>query len=479
MPTKTRRSIAGGPLQPSDDNVVVTNMNNTAAKNAKASPPMTPGKKVLKLEAELEEKNAQNKALQSQIDLLTNALDGITLVKQKIDNINVELVHNAVHKHDVATVAITGDDTTEDQVGEEEQGEEGTVTAKTKKPRAKKDKNAPVPAKTAYRFYCDANPPKKSDKKDAKDTDKDMRLAWKEAAPEIRQVFINLAEADKARFQRENLVYTTEKEALQKYYEKQTQDVAMELLDATLVAQAALEMTKKQKKVKKDPEAPKRPVSSYLYFAMDKREAVVEDNPNAKPTEITTMIGEMWKQLVEKANGGTKKYEDMAAKDKARYEEEKVVYDAMMAERKAQADQEKVEQLQHDKEEAMKLMKERVQDAATVVSASVAGGANRVVDDISVLTDDHTKNTKQARKKKDPNQPKKNSSAYIYFCTENREAIKNKMPADTKNADLLVEIGRQWKELAPKKKEKYDKMATNDKVRYVKEMEAYNKTKTN
>jgi upstream-binding transcription factor len=251
------------------------------------------------------------------------------------------------------------------------------------------------------------------------------------------------------------------------------------------VAQAALDKVNAEKKKKhaKDPEAPKRPMSAYLYFVMDQRAAVVTANPDAKPAEITTILGEMWKAGAVTADA-KKTYEDLAATDKARFEEEKAVYDAMMAERKTLADQEKVEQLQRDKEEAMKLMKERVQDAAaTVVSASVAvtagaasSASRQVVDDMSVLTDDNTKNTnnKQPRKKKDPNAPKKNSSAYIYFCTENRDAIKSKMPVDTKNADLLVEIGRQWKELAPKKKEKYDKMAAKDKARYVQELEAYN-----
>jgi HMG (high mobility group) box len=485
MPTTTRRSISGGgPLLPADDNVVAAVATKKTTKK-KDAPPMTPGKKVAKLEAELEEKNAQNKMLQSQIDELTSALDGITLVKQKIDKvINVEIVHNAVHKKDDVVVVTTEDDSTmkTEDAGEVE-GEEGTAV-KAKKPRAKKDKDAPVPAKTAYKFYCDANPPKN---KNGKDEEKDMRLAWKEAAPEIRQVFINLAEADKARFQRENVVYTTEKEALQKYYEKQTQDVAMELLDATLVAQAALDKVnaekKNKKKHKKDPEAPKHPLSAYLYYTMDQREAVVAANPGIKPTEITTTLAEMWKSGAVK---NVKKYEDLAAIDKARFEEEKAVYDAVMAQRQTQADQEKVQQLQHDKEEAMKLMKERVQDAATVVSGSVAGtgggaasASRHVVDDMSVLTDDNTKNTKQPRKKKDPNAPKKNMSAYLYFSVEQRETIKAKMAADATNVDVLTEIGRQWKELAPKKKEKYDKMAVKDKARYVKEMESYTKTMTN
>ena len=75
-----------------------------------------------------------------------------------------------------------------------------------------------------------------------------------------------MAAADKARFQREMDEYTTEKKALQMYRTKQLQDTAMELLDATLKAEKALDDAKNNTggKKKKDPEAPKRSLSAYM-----------------------------------------------------------------------------------------------------------------------------------------------------------------------------------------------------------------------
>mmetsp|Transcript_20996 Transcript_20996/g.34705 ORF Transcript_20996/g.34705 Transcript_20996/m.34705 type:complete len:394 (-) Transcript_20996:254-1435(-) len=373
-------------------------------------PPVTPGKQVRRLEAELEKKD-------SQIDDLTKALTSLNLVKGKI-----ELDDSAVEK-----------------------------TKKTKK-----DVDAPVLAKTAYKFFADATP---------KQDGVDMRLAWKECAPEIRKVHVSLAEADKARYTREITSYDQEKLALEMYYEKKKQTVAMEFYEAHIAAQTALENnaneTKKSKKKTKDPEAPKRPLSSYMYFSMEKRTSVALASPNAAQTEIVKTLGEMWGKLNKGKGGknGTKKYDALAATDKSRYDTEKAVYDEMIAKRNIESAQEKADQLKQDKEEAMKLMQSfQTSETTSMVveeeTASVADG-------------------KKIKKKKDPNAPKKASSAYIYFSVENRAAVKSSMCETVSNTELLTEVGRQWKELTDKKKEKYNAMAAKDKERYAKEMETY------
>merc|ERR1711935_961783 len=100
--------------------------------------------------------------------------------------------------------------------------------------------------------------------------------------------------------------------------------MGMEFYEAHLKAQAALEKAEENKKGKKkktkDPEAPKRNLSSYLYFTMAKRETVVKAHPEASITEITKFLGEEWNKL-EKGKGGkngTKKYDELAANDKIR-----------------------------------------------------------------------------------------------------------------------------------------------------------------
>jgi len=78
-------------------------------------------------------------------------------------------------------------------------------------------------------------------------------------------------------------------------------------------------------KKKKDPNAPKRGLSAYMFFANDQREKVREDNPGIKFGEVGKILGERWKALSEKQRVP---YETKAATDKKRYEDEKAAYAA-------------------------------------------------------------------------------------------------------------------------------------------------------
>jgi len=407
MPRSTRLSSAA--LLPVDDNIRIT--------------PVTPGKKVKELKAELEKKDVENDTLRNNIADLTNALNNLNLVKDKIE-----------------TKEVQGD------------------TKKTKK-----GKDAPLPAKTAYKFFCEGNQATKPD-------GVDMRQLWKDLNPEVRPKYTVLAEVDKARYQGELAKYNQEKVALEMFYETKKQDMAMEFFDAHVAAQTALEKTeadkKKGKKSKKDPDAPKRPTSSYMYFAMDKRESVTKSNPGAKPTEITKILGEMWNKLDKGKRGknGTQKYDKKGEVDRARYEEEKAEYDELIKKRNSEYEKEKLDRLAQDKVDAMKLM-ESFQTASDKITAE-----NKSMLASSVSAPVITKK----KKKKDPNAPKKNSSAYIFFCKENRETIKSNMQATATQSEILTEVGRQWKVLSDKKKAKFIKLADEDKKRYAKEMEEYN-----
>ena len=89
-----------------------------------------------------------------------------------------------------------------------------------------------------------------------------------------------------------------------------------------------------------DPNAPKRGLSAYMFFANDQRDKVREDNPGIKfgklifknmlplfsnpaPGEVGKLLGEKWKALSDKQR---QPYEAKAAADKKRYEEEKTAY---------------------------------------------------------------------------------------------------------------------------------------------------------
>ena len=89
-----------------------------------------------------------------------------------------------------------------------------------------------------------------------------------------------------------------------------------------------------------DPNAPKRGLSAYMFFANDQREKVREENPGIKfgerlvlqpsfcvlthaPGEVGKLLGEKWKELSAKEK---EPYEKKAKADKERYEREKAEY---------------------------------------------------------------------------------------------------------------------------------------------------------
>jgi len=393
--------------------------------------PTTPGRQVKALKSELEKKESENDTLKNNIADLTKALDSLNLVKEK------------------AAYAI----------------DSGSTAPKDIKKKTK-DPDAPDPAMSAYRFFSD-----EMKKNDSSKAGKELQLLWKECKGDERKRFTDMATLDKARFVRENMPYQVklnereeEDMALEMYYEKQKQDTAMEFYEAHIAAQSLMSDKTKGKKVK-DPDAPKRSLSSYMYFAMEKREQVAKDNSEKGTTEIAKMLGEMWGKLAKGKRGknGTKKYDDLAAKDKERYDVEKAAYDVVKAGRVQENEIRKQSQINKDKEEAMKLMHQFQSISDDITSECVTSMANMQ----PIIA------TEQPKKKKTKAKgPKKGSSAYIFFSVNKRAEIKASMPEKTTNQELLSEIGRKWKELTVEEKKPFDELALKDKARYQKEMNA-------
>ncbi len=66
-------------------------------------------------------------------------------------------------------------------------------------------------------------------------------------------------------------------------------------------------------------DGPKRAISSYFYYAADRREWFKKHQPGLKVTEVAKLVGAEWKGLSDQQR---KQYNDLAAKDRARYERE-------------------------------------------------------------------------------------------------------------------------------------------------------------
>ena len=81
---------------------------------------------------------------------------------------------------------------------------------------------------------------------------------------------------------------------------------------------------KKQKK-KKDPNAPKRATTSFMFYSSKMRPIIKEEKPDTKFTEMGKLIGEKWREI---GSEEKKEFEAMANEDKERYNAEMAKYDA-------------------------------------------------------------------------------------------------------------------------------------------------------
>ncbi|KAG0255881.1 Non-histone chromosomal protein 6 [Mortierella polycephala] len=88
------------------------------------------------------------------------------------------------------------------------------------------------------------------------------------------------------------------------------------------------EPTKRKRKVKKDINAPKKPMSAYLLFSNEWREKVKAQNPDASFGDLGRLLGEQWREYTDDQKAP---YHVKHEEAKAKYEREKAAYEAKKA----------------------------------------------------------------------------------------------------------------------------------------------------
>uniref|UniRef100_A0AAV1V2I6 HMG box domain-containing protein n=1 Tax=Peronospora matthiolae TaxID=2874970 RepID=A0AAV1V2I6_9STRA len=170
----------------------------------------------------------------------------------------------------------------------------------TRKPRKKKDKNAPKRALSAFMFF--SNDIRDTVKKEMPELQfleisSEIGRRWKKITDEERRPYDELAAADKRRYMEEKEDY---------------------------VPDPSFETTKGTRK-KKDPNAPKRALSAYFFFCNDMRQETRDENPSKKITEIATLSAEKWRALPDKKRV---KYQKMHEEAKVKYLQQMDVYNS-------------------------------------------------------------------------------------------------------------------------------------------------------
>jgi hypothetical protein len=270
-----------------------------------------------------------------------------------------------------------------------------------------KDPNKPKRGKSAYIFFCAKK------REEAKANLGDGAKAT-EVTAELGKMWNALKASTKSADKK--LLASLEAEAAE---DKARYNEAMEEYVAPSDDElAAIVPAKKARKTSdKDPNAPKKGKSAYIFFCAAMRPQVKEELGEEGKSSIMAELGKRWKLLKEDDDRAEElaEYVKMAADDKARYEDEKdngkSPEPVEIELYKKQAKKVKEDDVDTDYEEDKPILK------------------------------------KQAKKKTDDEKesPKK-KTGYAYFCSHNREGIKTDNP-DMKAQDVTRELARLWKEL--------------------------------
>lgn len=208
-------------------------------------------------------------------------------------------------------------------------------------PKKRRDPDAPKKPTTAYfHFVAERRADVQRDHPELSLMDQSRVLAdlWRKLSPSERQKYDELYLRDKERYNLEMSTYTPPS-----------------------WLQAANERGSKKRK---DPDAPKKPLSSYFHFQAERRPVLQAENPNLKLMELSKILAEEWKAL---SDHEKQKYVALNKQDKERYAREMENYTPPV-------------------------------------------------------------DTTSGKRRRDPNQPKRPMTAYFHFMQERRPIIQEQFP---------------------------------------------------
>jgi len=184
---------------------------------------------------------------------------------------------------------------------------------------------------------------------------------------------------------------------------------------------------------KKDPNAPKRPLSAYFKWLGENRTRVKAENPTLPHKEVTSKLGEMWNALAEAEK---KVYKDQATQEMGKWKEAFNEYKKTDDYKNWQA-----------------------QKAAESVGSKKGKG-------------------KKKKAPKDPNAPKRPSTGFFLFVAAKRAEVKASLPPQEQNKVTVVtkKCGAMWKAASEEEQAKYKDQSKALKEKYDENLAAYKLT---
>jgi hypothetical protein len=305
------------------------------------------------------------------------------------------------------------------------------IVEKTPKRSSEKkinDPNKPKRGKSAYIFFCSKKREevKKNLGEGAKATDVTSELGkmWNALKVSTKQADVKLLASHEAEAAKDKARYTGEMDGYVALSEEEL---------------AVMVSTKKSRKTSdKDPNAPKRGKSAYIFFCEAMRPHVKEELGEDGKSLIMSELGKRWKLLKEDEDRAAEldRYAKLAVCDKSRYEDEKSNFQSDEQEKKAKKATTK---------------KGKVQPVEP---------GEESVDDKKVELKKTKKSEDEVEEKKSPKKSPKKKTGYIYFCTHNREEIKANNPK-MQAKEITSTLARLWKELTKEEKKEWSDSAAN------------------
>jgi hypothetical protein len=256
-----------------------------------------------------------------------------------------------------------------------------TVKKKKRTPKLK----GPKKARSAYVFYTIHERPNVQGAHpdlDFGEITKRVAASWKKLNAKQKRKYDNMAEEDKGRYEEEASTFNEEHP----------------------------EVAKRRKRAKKN--APKKGRSAYLYFTMERRPQLKEENPDMVFGDLTRLVAEEWGDL---SDAGKRKFVKLADEDMKRYKDEMADY--------------------------------------------------------TPPTDEELDAELEGSKKKKRSGPKRPRTAYVYFTIDQRPNVQADNP-ELKFGEITKLLAEDWKALSESDREKYVEQAEADKLRYERERDA-------
>ena len=226
-------------------------------------------------------------------------------------------------------------------------------------------------------------------------------------------------------------------------------------------------MGKARKVKKKDPNAPRMPLSSYLEFAQLERPKIKDDLGLQPISEVGKELGLRWKQLDQNKKA---QFEEKARENRVRYEKEMMEYQRKNSSSSTPGNV--------SAGSPPSLPEELYENVAVGGSGEDHDGGHSALagGDKSIIGEESTRlgsgQSKPKKAKKDPNAPKRPLTSYLEFTQIER----TKVLLDLGPLPVLEvgrELGSRWRQLDLERKKVFEEKGRENRVRYEKEMVAY------